>query len=209
MRDIPPPPQLVAVRLNPDEAERLGSYRRPADQWRLLLGRTILRRALADDHGIPRADIVLTGKGKPVLGKCHPERLDFSITHDSTWVAVGIAPRGRIGIDISALTNFQCWSEFANQYLAPAELLQISNLPGPEAPLAAARFWTTKEAILKATGHGLETDPRSIVLELAPVPVIRHLPGGLPPPEQFHIEQSTQLEGCHLAVAHIHDDPDP
>ena len=206
MFKTPPAPECLSA-LNPDETARLRHYRQPADQWRLLLGRTILRLMLNEDHGIPAADIVLTAKGKPVLAERYCNRLDFSITHDGPWVAVGITTRGLIGIDLSETSNFRDWDAFAREYLNPAEIRQLRDLPGPEALLAAARLWTAKEAILKAAGYGLELDPRGIILELAPLLIISLLPAGLPAPGFFHLEENEQFEACRIAIVSLSDNP--
>ena len=160
---------------------------------------------LAEDHNIYAAEIVLTERGKPILASRYNQHLDFSITHDGPWVAVGITEHGRVGIDISEITNFQNWSEFAHQYLDLSEITHLCKLSPSEVPVEAARFWTLKEAILKATGHGLEVDPRSLILELAPHPIIRQLPAGLPAPDFFHLEEDARLTGSKLAVARLDD----
>lgn len=206
MCHTPPAPGCLSA-LSPDETSRLQGFRQPADRWRFLLGRSILRLMLAEDHGIPEAGILLTAKGKPVLAGQHRAPLDFSITHDGPWVAVGIATCGLIGIDISQTSHFQDWATLAPGYLDPSELHQLRDLPASDVPLAAARLWTAKEAILKAVGYGLELDPRRIVLELAPTLITRQLPAGLPPPRAFHLEEGEQLEDCRLAIAIVRDDP--
>lgn len=206
MLRIPPPAELVSACLSQHEAAKLRNYRRPADRWRLLLGRSILRKTLREDHDIPVTDIVPTAKGKPVLAKNHDKWIDFSITHDGPWVAVGTTTNGWIGIDISEIANFHKWREFASQYLDPREIRQLLGLPSPEAPLAATRFWTAKEAILKATRHGLELDPREIVLDLVSRPIIRQLPKSLPEPHLFHLEELERPDGCWLTIARLYDE---
>lgn len=160
---------------------------------------------LAEDHNLPAAEIVLTKKGKPILASRHNQHLDFSITHDGPWVAVGITEHGRIGIDVSEIKNFQKWGEFANEYLHPSEAFQLRELCSAEATIAAARFWTLKESILKATGHGLELDPRMIAFKLATEPIIQQLPADLPSPDLFHLEEHQLLGGSRLAIANLSD----
>ncbi|MEI8180933.1 4'-phosphopantetheinyl transferase superfamily protein, partial [Aestuariivirga sp.] len=206
MFKTPPAPESMSA-LNPEETARLRHYRQPADQWRLLLGRTILRLMLKEDHGIPAADIVLTAKGKPVLAERYCNRLDFSITHDGLWVAVGITTRGLIGIDLSETSNFRDWDAFVREYLDPAEIRQLRDLPAPETPCAAARLWTAKEGILKAAGYGLTLDPRGIILERVPALMIRQLPADLPALGFFHLEENGQLEACSLTIVSLYADP--
>ncbi len=205
MLRTPPPAELASAWLSQEETARLLSYRKPADRWRLLLGRAILRRVLRNDHNIIETDIAPTAKGKPVLANSYNKRLDFSITHDGPWVVVGTTTKGRIGIDISEIASFHKWSEFASQYLGPGEINQLRNLPSLEAPLAATRFWTVKEAILKATGHGLELDPRNIILDLTSRTTIRQLPRGFPEPDLFNLEEVERPDGCWLAIARLYD----
>lgn len=74
-----------------------------------------------------------------------------------------LAQAGPVGIDVEAITatGFEGFDEVA---LAPEEVQALAGLSGRALLRARARLWARKEAVLKATGHGLSIDPREVVV---------------------------------------------
>ena len=71
--------------------------------------------------------------------------LDFSISHAADRVVLAVTDTGLVGVDVEAGTNTV--DELAGMILHPDE------------PIASGadllRVWVRKEAVLKATGHGI------------------------------------------------------
>ena len=73
----------------------------------------------------------------------------WSLSHSGRYVAAVVAPCA-VGIDIEEIRNVP--DELKNQIASRAEW----QLPAVDRqPALFFRYWTAKEAVLKATGHGL------------------------------------------------------
>lgn len=113
-------------------------------------------------HGAPRYRVA----GHPV-----PVRLSLSRSRDwcllvGSWDA-GVAG---LGVDLQDVESagFEDFPAFA---LTPAELRLLAGHPIGSTARAQARFWTRKEAVLKALGCGLDTEPADVDVS-GPVPVV-------------------------------------
>lgn len=90
--------------------------------------------------------------GKPVLE--HPtHHVSTSLSHGLAVVAV--CDDGPVGVDVEHLDATR-FAGFEDVVPAPGE--QARDLR------ERAVLWTRKEAVLKATGEGLRTDPRTVVV---------------------------------------------
>jgi 4'-phosphopantetheinyl transferase len=126
---------------------RLASLRDEGDRRRFVGARLLLRQVVAGATGCPPDEVALhqtCGRcggphGRPTVevgGRAGPE-VSFAHAGDLVIVAVGPAP---VGVDIEPM----------RADIAPGDL----------------RTWVRKEAVLKATGHGLDVDPS--LLEVGP-----------------------------------------
>lgn len=99
--------------------------------------------------------------GKPVLD--HPtHHVSTSQSHGLSVVAV--CDEGPVGVDVEHLDAVR-FAGFDDVALGPGEVAQD--------PRDRAVLWTRKEAVLKATGEGLRTDPRSVAVGDPTVPAGR------------------------------------
>jgi 4'-phosphopantetheinyl transferase len=118
----------------------------------------LLRLLLTECTGLPPAAHVLVRRcarcggahGKPLL---QSPSLHVSLAYVPGAVAVAVTGAGPVGVDLERLpaTDFD---GFGDVVLAPGETATT--------PAERARLWTRKEAVLKATGHGLTVDPRTV-----------------------------------------------
>jgi 4'-phosphopantetheinyl transferase len=133
-----PRPTALLAFLDPIEATRLSSLPRAADRDRFASAHVLTKVALAGYQHLSFVDEVAIrseckhcgseAHGKPVLISAHPE-FTFSLAYAGARAGVAIA-RCPVGIDVTTM--------------------------GVERPHEAARTWARKEAVLKATGDGLE-----------------------------------------------------
>lgn len=85
----------------------------------------------------------------------------ISISHSGGYVAVALARRAEIGIDLEHRGHGRALGDdLMRWFLAEPELRQ---LPTPVLPDVLLDWWCRKESALKATGEGLTRDPRDIV----------------------------------------------
>ena len=136
---------------------------------RRAVGRRMLLHLLASGLGVLPEDIELgrTNNGKPVL--MSPQSpLAFNVSYTRRWLAVAVAygSDGQIGVDVETLDPTIDAIEVARHHFHASELAHLQSLAPADRPLVFYRFWTAKEAVLKALGTGLSLDPRLIEIEL-------------------------------------------
>jgi 4'-phosphopantetheinyl transferase len=149
----PLPPAELAELLSADERARAAQFLHDADSHRHIIGRGLLRLAVAPLLGEePGALIVETSPdGKPFIANGP----SFSITHSGDDILVAIAPDGRVGIDVEEVYEPRDLLGLARASFRYDELGAIVDLPEAARLHAFFRVWTRKEALLKAIGCGL------------------------------------------------------
>ncbi|GAB2475920.1 4'-phosphopantetheinyl transferase superfamily protein [Promicromonospora xylanilytica] len=83
---------------------------------------------------------------------------EISVTHSGSWVGLACGTGGLVGLDIEEVGRGDL-ADLAGEILAPGEVC---------APSGLLTRWTRKEAVLKATGHGLRVAPTEVVVEEGP-----------------------------------------
>jgi len=169
-------PEFLAD-LNPIEQERYARYRRDADKARFLLGVTMVRRLLGARMMLPPASVVLDRScrdcGEP-HGKVRTDGAELSVTHSGDWVglAIGTAP---VGLDVERIDSAQNVDGVARMSLAPEEQHELAQYDGLAKAHAFTRYWTRKEALLKATEDGIGAGLWTVVVSAPdqPASVVR------------------------------------
>lgn len=212
-----PSPDTTATRaalqqtLSRSEREKLESFARPALRRRYLYTRAALRQLLCArlDTQPSQLAIQQTQYGKPFLPDTN---VAFNVSHsgDLALVAIGGA-RWHVGIDIERIIPLSDLRLLARRVLTPHELSTLSS----DKTLAADkrrgffRYWTCKEAYLKAIGTGLQTDMSHIEIELNSEhgePTrhrYRKLPAELPQGHPEHSLEFTPSSGYQAAIVLI------
>lgn len=177
--------QLLA-RLPSALQKKVSAFRRWEDAHASLFGKLLLQRAY-DDQGIAcdLHHLRYSAFGRPYL----ENGMDFNISHSGTLVVCAVSATGKIGIDIelNAPLNHE---DFRSQFGAQEWEGIVS---APEPLPVFYKYWTMKEAILKADGSGLNAS-------LAALNVID--PAGIFYDGcQWHIQAITGFENyiCHAA----------
>lgn len=150
--------------LDTDEQARLVALRSQADRDRFAAGCAVVRLGLATYLRQPPATIAITRScpacgrphGKPRLSSPGPP-IHLSVSHSGDRVAVVFALGTPLGVDVEA-----AWLEpelpvedLAQDALTAAEAMRLTALQQGQRVRGFLRYWTRKEAVLKATGHGL------------------------------------------------------
>lgn len=139
--------RLVAA-LPEDARAGIYRYRRWEDAHASLLGKHLLQYAFRRQHlDYTLSDIGYTAYKRPFI-KGAP---DFNISHAGNIVVCAVAGKGDVGIDIEKPSLLSV-EDFRQQF-APEEWDAIRRDPAP--PEIFYRYWTRKEAVLKAAGTGL------------------------------------------------------
>lgn len=145
-----------------------------------LFSRGILRHVLSHYARIEHSELIFHNgnHGKPFCGD-HPN-LAFNITHSQNYIAIALAldTENRslihsmrplaLGIDIEARFVMRAFDQLATHYFTAAEQAYVS---ADEAGIHARFYdiWTKKEAIMKASGLGIQLKPSSFCTVTSPV----------------------------------------
>lgn len=79
-----------------------------------------------------------------------PAGLSFS--HDEGISLAAVHLHGAIGIDVMRVQDIADWQQVARDYLGPQVADALAACPAEQRPLALARAWTAREAVLKCAG---------------------------------------------------------
>lgn len=159
-------PSLLDL-LDEGERARAGRKRRPAP---FVAAHAVARMLLGDLTGEDPAGLTFVRRctscgaqthGKPSLVGDHPWRFSLSYTGGTVVVAAG--RDHEVGVDVEEVAEAD-FADFDRVTLAPDESGHLAGLTGIDLLDGRARTWARKEAVLKATGHGLVVDPTEIVV---------------------------------------------
>jgi 4'-phosphopantetheinyl transferase len=157
--------------LDEREQARWSRFLREEDRERYLVAHAMLRVVLAAHLGIPARELRFSticrhcGKthGKPRLDH-GGEAIEFSLSHSGRQVVVALVRDFPVGVDVEQVKPTRDRTSLVAAVLSGPERRAIAALPADERGEAFLRYWTRKEALLKATGHGLAIAPRSLTV---------------------------------------------
>ncbi len=184
------------------ERERAVRLRDAVQSARFLASRRLLRLVLAHCSGKEPEQVVFS---HGVNGKPHVAGLpfSFSLSRRERLAAIALSWGGEIGVDVEMRVSQQVCMELAERALTGAERRHLHDGPPEEMPDRFLRYWTLKEAILKASGEGLSREMREIELAIGPGgPAIVRLPAEYGDPRSWWIGLvATGLSGVCCALA--------
>jgi phosphopantetheinyl transferase len=195
--------------LSLDEHKRFQELHQHGDRLRMLAGRFVLRQCLREFYGLSQVRFSYGKTNKPFVAQpvedkdAHAHPIDVNLTHDRQHVLAAFNTTGDVGVDVASLLDFTDWQEFAADYLTADEVAWVRNARLAARPLRALRLWTLKEAVLKSTGHGLDIDPREIVLCPGSRFPIVALPRHLPPVSVFGLHEWQIDTQTYAALASV------
>lgn len=152
--------------LDDTERTRHGCLLREEDRARFLAAHALVRIVAARHAGVaPRAIRYAAGAAhsKPRFAG-RAAMLEVSIAHSAERVVVAISRGVELGVDVERIGAASEEESLVRSVLCADELGELSALAQPLRAWAFCRYWTRKEAILKATGHGLSVEPMRIAV---------------------------------------------
>ncbi|MGE7136599.1 4'-phosphopantetheinyl transferase family protein [Luteibacter sp. NPDC031894] len=120
--------------------------------WRVVLGACLD----ADPRDVPLAT---TMDGQPRLAGA---ALSTSLSHSGDLVAIALCPAATVGVDIEQWPARIDLEALMPVFCTHEESAEVSALDIPRRTRALLELWTRKEALLKAFGVGLLTDPATM-----------------------------------------------
>ncbi|HWH11172.1 MAG TPA: 4'-phosphopantetheinyl transferase superfamily protein [Solirubrobacteraceae bacterium] len=161
-------PRLLAL-LDPHERDRHDGFLREADRARFLVAHA-LARIVAAEHAATGPELIRYWPGaagrqgagaKPRFADAAAD-LELSISHSGEHTAVALSRAAAVGVDVERIGPQAAEASLVESVLAAAEQLELGALPESARAWGFCRYWTRKEAILKATGDGLSVSLRRI-----------------------------------------------
>jgi 4'-phosphopantetheinyl transferase len=193
--------------LSAEEADRAQRYSHPEARLQFVIGRAVLRTAIARYTGDdPRSlEFSYNRYGKPALLRPSGTALEFSLSHTRGLVVCAVALGDVVGVDAESWQRPRGLAplELARRFFAPAETAALARLPAEEQLAAFLEFWTLKEAFVKACGTGLATPLEDFAFSLsaARTPTISFAPHLTERPEDWQFAQPGLAAGYHVALA--------
>lgn len=141
--------------LDEAEMERYRSIKHLEQARQFAYRRGLLKCLLAQHCGVSAVDLNFeTGpNGKPFLtGDYH--HIHFNTSHSKTSGVVAVCQKGPIGVDVERIRQLDVVA-FSEKILSPSERQEFQAVPENEKQTAIFKYWTAKEALLKAQGLAL------------------------------------------------------
>ncbi|OKI71691.1 4'-phosphopantetheinyl transferase family protein [Micromonospora sp. CB01531] len=160
-----------------DDAERARARRlgHDAARTRFVAGRVAARLLAARHAGTTPREVVFSSTCRHCAGphgrlEVHTGAgvLHVSVSHSAERIVVAIARDTVCGIDIERVALRG--GRIPVSALSPAERRVLAGLPQPRRLAAFIRYWSRKEAILKATGDGLVPSPADLTVSAPDAP---------------------------------------
>lgn len=175
-------PDLFAI-LSPEERDFAANIRNETLQKQHLKVRAGVRQILAAylEQAATTVNIAKTVHGKPYLAD-YPD-IHFNISHSAEILLVAISQVGAVGVDIEqAKPQRRDFSGLVAKCFAKSEQDYWQQLSETEKVAEFYRFWTRKEAFVKAVGRGLAMGLEQCVIASGRPPYFISLPEnyGLP-----------------------------
>jgi 4'-phosphopantetheinyl transferase len=148
----------VSTLLSPAEQLHAGRYRLEQAQVHFSVGRACLRTLLGNASGLdPRSVEITTGvHGKPESPNLNGQSVDFNVAHSKDTILIVLSRNGPLGVDVEYFDRPTDIMDVARHNFTETETRSLEEIADTETRHKTFyRYWTRKEAVLKADGRGL------------------------------------------------------
>jgi 4'-phosphopantetheinyl transferase len=148
----------LTTRLSPSEQLHASRYRLEQAQVHFSVGRACLRALLGNVSGLDPVSIAITTgvHGKPESPNLNGQRVDFNVAHSKDTILVALSRNGGVGVDVEYYDRPTDIMDVAKHNFTVTETASLEAIADPETRHQTFyRYWTRKEAVLKADGRGL------------------------------------------------------
>lgn len=187
--------------LEPYEQQHAALIGNPATRLRYVEIHARLRMLLATTiNSIPEQLRILKGEyGKPYLAD-YPE-LAFNLSHTGKKYVIVTGINQELGVDIEACIPRTTLPALVEKCFAEEEQHYWRLLPEQEKTNAFYRFWTRKEAFVKAVGRGIALGLNQCVINPEDHNRFLRLPSGYGQPDTWQIQEIDVGKGYCAAYA--------
>lgn len=183
--------------LSEDELVRARRFHFEQHRLRFIAGRGILRSILGRYLNIEPSEIRFgyEPRGKPFLDESCNNNLSFNLSHSQNFALYAVSLNDSIGVDLECINSTTDVVSLAQRFFAPSEFAVIESSPHEQQQQLFFRYWTCKEAYLKATGAGLK-DLHKVEISLTP-----EQPAKLNVPGEWSLVEMQPFSSCAATVA--------
>lgn len=149
--------------LNSAETERMLRFKKQDDQRRFLYAHSALRLLCSKYLGQPSQSIIFTEtiNKKPCIEICFGN-LFFNLSHSGLKVLIAFSNEAEVGVDIEQIRPDFKIDDFMERNYSDSEKKTIASISRHEQLKLFFKYWSRKEAWLKATGIGIFSDLTTI-----------------------------------------------
>jgi 4'-phosphopantetheinyl transferase len=144
--------------LSSDEVARAERFYFQQHRQRFIAGRGILRAILGRYLGVEPQKVCFDyqSRGKPILAAEFADSgLAFNLSHSQELGLCAVSCQREIGVDLEYIRPLSDLAALAERFFLPREYAIVQSLPANQQQEVFFRYWTCKEAYLKATGDGI------------------------------------------------------
>lgn len=150
--------QQLEQTLSPDEKERAERFCFDKHKRRFIVCRSFLRIILGRYLNLrpEQVQFCYSPRGKPeIANNVSSQWLRFNLSHSNEMALYAITHGHLVGIDIECIRPSPDAEALSKRFFSPRESSEIKSLSANRKQEAFYKYWTLKEAYLKATGEGL------------------------------------------------------
>lgn len=149
--------RALLATLSSDERQRQNAFLFDRDRHAYLLAHGLLRLVLSGHAAVEPGDWQFdeNAYGRPEVANPGAESLRFSVSHTDGLVAVAVAQRHHVGVDVENTQRDAEILELAKRLFAPSEIADLRSLALAPRHERFFDYWTLKEAYAKARGMGM------------------------------------------------------
>jgi 4'-phosphopantetheinyl transferase len=152
--------------LGDSERRRLAGFIRPQRQREFLLGRVLLRMALARELGLSRDEIAVVerpGNAPQVVLADSMQLPGYSLSHSADWIACAVSRDTAVGLDIEAMDPTRDVIALGHAAFTPDEYMWLQQQPHDRRIPAFYHLWSLREALYKMQGSVRDGDSPSLI----------------------------------------------
>lgn len=141
--------------LDVNEQARAGKFSNDLLRKRYVVAHGRLRNVLAQrlNEEPEKIKLAVAEQGKPYLAD-YPE-LAFNLSHSANAMVIAVGWHCQIGVDLETCRPRAGLQGLVEKCFAKEEVAYWNSLPNAQQTIEFYRFWTRKEALVKATGRGI------------------------------------------------------
>jgi 4'-phosphopantetheinyl transferase len=190
--------QIFVDTLSDDELARANRFHFQEHRQRFIAGRGSLRNILSRYLNIEPQQVrfAYEPRGKPMLADTLASTgLAFNLSHSQGLALCAVNYASKIGIDLEYIRSLSDVESLAQRFFLPQEYNMLRSLPRDQQQEVFFRYWTCKEAYLKATGDGISQ------LEQVEISLTPKEPAKLLTSENWSLAELTPADNYCAAVA--------